>query len=136
MKKIFTIMVAVILTAIIFLPQQANAQAPQKMSYQAVVRDNLSVLVTEQGIGMQVTVLQGTMDGTTVYQETHSPTSNINGLVTIEIGDGTTGDDFSAIDWSNGPYFIKTEIDPTSLGGTTYTITGMPFCILHICLCN
>jgi hypothetical protein len=29
---------------------------------------------------------------------------------------------FTTIDWSAGPYFIKTEIDPT--GGTSYTITG------------
>jgi len=43
-------------------------------------------------------------------------------LVSIEIGTGATSDDFSAIDWANGPYFIKTETDPT--GGTTYTITG------------
>ena len=43
--------------------------------------------------------------------------------MTIEIGVGTTTDDFSAIDWSVGPYFIKTDIDPE--GGDTYTITGI-----------
>ena len=51
------------------------------------------------------------------------PTTNTNGLVTLEIGTGTTSDDFSAIDWTAGPYFIKTEIDPE--GGVNYTITGI-----------
>ena len=43
-------------------------------------------------------------------------------MVSVEIGAGTTSDDFSAIDWANGPYFVKTETDPA--GGSTYSITG------------
>jgi hypothetical protein len=72
---------------------------------------------------MQLSILQTTATGTAVYVETQTPTTNINGLVSIEIGSGTVvSGDFTTIDWSNGPYFIKTETDPT--GGTTYTITG------------
>ena len=119
MKHFFIAISALLISALMW------AQSPQKMSYQAVVRDNSSTLITEQGIGIQVSIVQGTVDGTIVYLETHAPTTNENGLVSIEIGNGTTSDDFSAIDWSNGPYFIKTEIDPTSLGGTSYTITGI-----------
>ncbi len=55
--------------------------------------------------------------------ETQTATTNANGLVSIEIGNGTVvSGDFATIDWGNGPYFIKTETDPTS--GTAYTITG------------
>jgi len=43
-------------------------------------------------------------------------------LVSIAIGSGFSSDDFSAIDWSAGPYFVKTAIDP--IGGSRYTITG------------
>ena len=110
MKKLLTIIVAVLLTASIF------AQAPQKMSYQAVVRDGSNNLITNHAVGMQITILQNT---TPVYTEIQTPTTNANGLVSIEIGDG---EGFNNIDWSNGPYFIKTETDPT--GGTSYTITG------------
>ena len=42
--------------------------------------------------------------------------------MSVEIGTGTTSDDFSTIDWSAGSYFIKTETDLT--GGSSYTITG------------
>ena len=99
------------------------AQTPEKMSYQAVVRDASDNLATSQNIGMQISILQGSSSGTAVYVETQTPTTNANGLVSIEIGAGTiVSGDFTTIDWANGPYFIKTETDPT--GGTSYTITG------------
>jgi len=100
-------------------------QTPQKISYQSVIRNADDALITNHGIGMQVSILQGAEDGTLVYSETHSPGSNANGLVTIEIGAGDSNDDFSAIDWSKGPYFIKTETDPTEPGGTNYSISGI-----------
>ena len=90
------------------------------MSYQVVIRDANNALVTSQQIGIQMTILQV---NTAVYEETHTPTSNTNGLVSLEIGTGTViSGSFTAIDWSAGTYFIKTETDPT--GGTNYTITG------------
>ena len=117
MKKIITICAAILITASVF------AQSPEKMSYQAVVRDGSNALVTSTAVGMQISILQGSASGTAVYLETQTPTSNSNGLVSLEIGDGTVvSGDFSTIDWANGPYFIKTETDPA--GGTSYTITG------------
>jgi hypothetical protein len=99
------------------------AQAPQKMSYQAVIRNASDVLISNTTIGIQISILQGSSSGTAVYVETHTPTTNQNGLVSLEIGTGTvvTGT-FSGIDWSAGPHFIKTETDPS--GGTSYSITG------------
>ena len=116
MKRIYTILVAVLITASVF------AQAPEKMSYQAVVRDASNNLITNQAVGMQISILQGGVTGTAVYIETQTPTTNANGLVSLEIGTGTTSDDFSAIDWANNTYFIKIETDPT--GGINYTITS------------
>ena len=117
MKKLFTILVAVLLTATVW------AQAPQKMSYQAVIHNSSNSLVTNMPIGMQISILQGSTSGAAVYVETQTPTTNANGLVSIEIGTGTVvSGDFASIDWANDTYFIKTETDPT--GGTSYTITG------------
>ena len=99
------------------------AQAPQKMSYQAVIRDGSNALVQSQTVGMQISILQGSITGTAVYVETHSAVTNSNGLVSIEIGGGAvTSGSFATIDWANGPFFVKTETDPA--GGTNYTITG------------
>jgi hypothetical protein len=119
MKRLFTCLAALMLIS------GAFAQPPEKMSYQAVVRNGSNQLVTNQAIGMKISILQGTSTGTIVYQETYNPNpqTNANGLVTIEIGNGIPiAGTFSSIDWSAGPYFLKTETDPT--GGTNYTITG------------
>jgi hypothetical protein len=119
MKKLYTFLAAILLTATTF------AQTPEKMSYQAVVRDSGDALVTNQAVGMQISILQTTATATetAVYVETQTPTTNVNGLVTLEIGTGSVvSGDFTTIDWSIGTYFIKTETDPA--GGTTYTITG------------
>ncbi len=101
----------------------AFAQAPEKMSYQAVVRNNNNVLVSNHVVGMRISILQGSATGTAVYTETQTPTTNAIGLIAIEIGTGTlvTGT-FANIDWANGPFFVKTETDPN--GGTNYTLTG------------
>lgn len=98
------------------------AQAPDSMSYQIVVRNNGNTLVTAQTVGMQISILQGSSTGSAVYEETQTPTTNINGLASVFVGSGSLiSGDFSVIDWGNGPYFIKTEID--TLGGTNYTLS-------------
>ena len=107
MRRIFTIAAVLLMTVSVW------AQAPEKMSYQAVVRNSSNVLVSSTTVGMQISILQGSTSGTVVYTETHTPTTNANGLVSLEIGTGTTSDDFSTIDWANGPFFIQTETDPT-----------------------
>jgi hypothetical protein len=111
-----------LLLILLFLSLSIYAQSPDKMSYQAVVRDANNTLVANQTVGMQISILQSTITGTVVYTEIHSVDTNLNGLVSLEIGNGSSSDNFSEIDWSAGPYFIKTETDPT--GGSSYTITG------------
>jgi uncharacterized protein (TIGR02145 family) len=100
------------------------AQAPQGISHQAVIRNSSNEVITNSPVGIRVSILQGTETGTVVYRETHSPVSNSNGLITYIIGKGVVGAGvFGEIDWSNGPYFLKTEADPA--GGTSYSITGV-----------
>lgn len=99
------------------------AQSPDKLSYQAVIRNAGGVLVQSSNVGIKTSVLQTTSTGTLVYSETHLVATNANGLATLEIGGGTpVSGTFTTIDWSAGPYFLKTETDPT--GGTTYSIVG------------
>ena len=117
MKKIYTILAAVLLNVTTF------AQTPEKMSYQAVVRDSVDNLISNQAVGIQISILQTTASGSSVYVETQTPTTNVNGLLTLEIGTGTVvSGDFTTIDWAADIYFIKTETDPT--GGSNYTVTG------------
>ncbi len=119
MKKLFALLALIALVTLIY------GQAPEKMSYQCVVRNASGALVTNQPVGIRISVLQGSATGTVVFSEIYSPIphTNSNGLVSLEIGGGTpvTGS-FSSINWSVGPFFLKTETDPQ--GGTNYTITG------------
>jgi len=107
----------------IIFPHDLKAQVPNRMSYQAVVRDATNNLLNDALIGVQISILKGSVNGIIVYSETHSPTTNSNGLMSIEVGGGVFGvGSFSLINWADGPYFLKTAIDP--LGGTNYTIIG------------
>lgn len=119
MKKLFTHLVITALTISVF------AQSPQKLSYQVVIRNSSGALVTNHAVGMKISILQGSVTGTVIFSETYSPApqTNANGLITIEIGSGTpVAGSFSSVNWSAGPYFLKTEADPS--GGSSYTITG------------
>lgn len=118
MNKTLSFLLTLFLTSSIAL-STAFGQTPEKMSYQAVIRNSNDVLVANTPIRMQISILQATVDGTVVYSEIQTPTTNLNGLISIEIGIEAG---FNSIDWANGPLFIKTETDPT--GGTNYSITG------------
>ncbi|NND63918.1 MAG: hypothetical protein HKN48_12080 [Flavobacteriaceae bacterium] len=117
MKTIYTLVLALFLTTTLW------AQAPQKMTYQAVVRDGSDVLITNTTVGTQISILEGSPTGTAVFVETHTPSTNSNGLMTLQVGAGTVvSGDFSTIDWGSDSFFIKSEIDPS--GGTSYSIEG------------
>jgi|GEM_PF-6487845 len=113
-----------ILLSLLAICSIAMAQSPEKMSYQAVIRDADGQLITNTSVGVQISILQGTADGLVVFAETHNALTNANGLISIQIGAGTavTGA-LNQVDWAFGTYFLKTETDPT--GGTNYSISGV-----------
>ena len=119
MRKIYLLFVMLVLCAATLF-----AQAPQKFSYQAVVRNATNQLVTNSNVGVRLSVLQGTATGNAVYVETQTVTTNGNGLLTLEVGGGNAiQGSFAVIEWGDGPYYLKTEIDPN--GGNNYSITSV-----------
>ncbi len=101
-----------------------NAQAPNKFSFQAVVRNSSNQLVINQNVGIKISIESGVAPLNTInYSETHQATTNNNGLVTLQIGAGTaTQGAFENINWNSGQNkFIKCEIDPN--GDDNYSIT-------------
>ena len=99
----------------------ASAQSPSKISYQAVVSNLDGSKLVSQALGIQISILEASPSGKVVYSETHQITSDPNGLISLEIGMGTTQHDLSAVDWSNNTYFVKVEIDPD--GGSNYSLS-------------
>lgn len=113
-------------TALLFcILLQGNlfAQAPNRISYQAVMTDTSDLPILNSAVGIKISVLQGSSSGTPVFIETHSTTTNGIGLISLQIGAGTPVlGNIASVDWSLGPYFVKTETDPN--GGTSYSIVG------------
>lgn len=71
------------------------------------------MLLTNQNIGVKISIYYtGKIGPVTVYVETQTPTTNENGLVSIEIGTGkvVTGV-FADINWAARTHYLKTEID-------------------------
>jgi len=114
MKSVIGIIGAALLTASVF------GQATMTMTYQAEIRNGLDEALSSTPVGMRVSVLKGSKTGPPVYVETHAHETDAYGLVTFDLGSGSpVSGRISDLDWSTGPYFLKTEIDP--LGGDNYT---------------
>ncbi len=101
-----------ILTLITFIITSLSFAQGGGFNYKALITDNDNVLATHP-VTFRFTVLE---NGTTsVYQETQSATTDANGIVAVNVGEGSTiSGNFSTIDWSSNPYFLKIEIDTGS----------------------
>ncbi len=100
------------------------AQAPEKMSYQAIMRNADQSLVSASKVNLIMVLRQKSVTGAVIYEETHSTSTNDNGLVSLEIGKGTESiGDFSMIPWAEGPFFLEIQADVN--GGTNYELMGV-----------
>ena len=118
MRRAITLIITMVLCVC-----AALAQAPDKFNYQTVVRNASNAVVADATVGVRVSILQGSENGKAVYVETHTATTNANGMLTLQIGGGNVQQGaIGEIDWSNGPYFLRTETDPN--GSDNYSITN------------
>ena len=74
---------------VFFLSLGIYAQMPEKISYQAIIRNTDGEIIGNSTIGIKISILQQSMNGEEVYQESHLPLTNENGLMTLQIGTGT-----------------------------------------------
>jgi hypothetical protein len=101
----------------------AGAQAPQGLNYQAIARSSQGNPLTQQAVAVRFSILDATITGPVLYQETHAATTNQFGLFTLVIGGGTaTSGTFNTINWASGNKFLKVEISPD--GSANYLLQG------------
>lgn len=97
-----------------------KAQVPQKISYQAVVRDADQKLAVDKTVGVKISIMQDS--ASILYSETHTSTTNAQGILSLEIGGGKiVSGKMETIDWSINPCFVKMEMDLN--GGSSYTLS-------------
>ncbi len=111
MKKV------IIFLAVIVFVVNVYGQAINSFNYQAIVRDTEGEVMANEQVNLTVNLLQGSATGTVVYSEAHDSATNDFGLVNLNIGTGNPNN-FSNIDWNDGPYFINLELDGNSIGTT------------------
>ncbi len=116
MKRLLTI-------TLVCLAALSFGQAPDLINYQGIARNNSGAALNAQSIGLRLTIRQTSATGTTVYQETHNPTTNQFGLFTVQIGGGTVvSGTFGSISWGTDAYYLEVEMDEN--GGTAYSQMG------------
>lgn len=115
--------ILIIASLILFSINTIKAQTSDSFKYQAVVRDNSGMVLTDQMVGLQVAIIKDSPSGSIEYKETFSPETNKLGLFQVFIGTGNVvSGDFSKIAWGESDFFIETSIDFS--GGTSYILMG------------
>ncbi|MEI6853919.1 MAG: tail fiber domain-containing protein [Bacteroidota bacterium] len=116
MKKLF-IVVFVLTTGL-------QAQVPQGINYQAVLRNASGSILQNQSATIKFTIHKSTSMGAIVYEETQGPVQTNNfGLVNLQIGQGTStgvGGSFSSIPWGANNCFLQVQANI----GTGYVDLG------------
>jgi hypothetical protein len=113
-----------LLVVLAMLSIDSFGQSPEKINYQAIIRDVTGTVVQNQSVSLKIEILESTPSGTIAYEESHSVVTNDYGLVNLKIGTGTViSGVFSIIDWGANPYFLKISVDPA--GGSNYTLVGV-----------
>ena len=105
--------------------------AQQGINYKAIINDANDDAIAYSTVTVQFTILEnGTTD---VFKEIHNPTTDANGIIIVNIGEGTLiSRDFNSIEWGSNPHFINTKIDAgdglTDMGTTEFKTVPYALC--------
>lgn len=100
------------------------AQAPEAINYQAVARDGSGTPLVNQAVNVQFEIRQGGANGTPVFTETHSLTTNPYGLFTASLGSGSNViGDFSTIDWGTSSFYLHVTVNGDAMPSATQLLS-------------
>jgi Protein of unknown function (DUF1566) len=125
MKKLLLLIITAALVIQLF-ETSILAQAPDGFKYQAVLYDKAGNLLANQNKVVIIDIIQGSGSGISVFTETHNVTTTSQGLINLNIGSINTPG-MAAINWANGPYFIKITVDGIVFG--TSQLLSVPYAL-------
>jgi hypothetical protein len=106
MKSKITLLVSAFITL--------SSLAQNGINYKALIKDDIGNIVANQSVQVQLSILKG-VGSTNVYSESHIPTTDSFGVMSITIGEGSLiSGDFPSIDWGNDDHFLNVQIDTGS----------------------
>ena len=97
-----------------------------KISYQAVVRDTENKLVANKSVQVTVNIYNGTAT-TAAYTETQTVTTNLNGLISLQIGPNGTNANWNSIEWNQARIETTVKLNGTQLGTLAMPLTAVPY---------
>jgi hypothetical protein len=120
-KFLFKLKNLTLALALFFISNQLIAQSSVGIFFQAVARDNYSNPAKYRKIYIQSSIIQSSAVGTKVLIEEHQANTDVTGMFSISIGNGTrvggSATGLSGIDWSNGPFYLNLKVAITPLSG-------------------
>ena len=109
----------------LFLISIVHIGFSQGINFQGVARSANGTIIASSNVGLRLSIISKNVDATPEFIETKTVVTNAQGIFSIVVGDATntvvTGS-FKNIVWSDGPKFLKVEMDPA--GGTNYLNMG------------
>ncbi|MEN8204292.1 MAG: fibrobacter succinogenes major paralogous domain-containing protein [Bacteroidota bacterium] len=101
---------------LLFLSTIVLGQSPQAFNYQAILRNIEGTVLSNQSVLIHLSIVN--QDGSQVYSESHDTQTNELGLVNVVIGQGSTTDQLSAVDWAEGPYYLEITVNDLLMGSS------------------
>ena len=101
------------------------------INYKALIKDDIGNVIINSTIQIKFIVLQGDAQ-INVYEETQSSTTDLNGIIIVNIGEGTVVSGiFNDINWEENDHFLNVKIDTGSgfidMGTTQFSAVPYAF---------
>jgi len=100
------------------------AQTPNQFKYQAVLRNADGTIIADENITVDISILQGSESGISVFDEQHSPTTTAQGVINLNLGSVS---DLSVVDWNADIYFVEISVNGTIMG--TSQLLSVPYAL-------
>jgi len=96
-----------------------QAQNNKGIHFQAIARNENGIIIPNKQITIRITLLTDSSFGNKLYQEIKSVTTNMLGLLFIDIGSEESGKvvtigSFNEINWSAQSLYLQVELDPNN----------------------
>ncbi len=114
------------LLSLLFAVTGILAQTPNQFKYQAVLRDATGNILADEAVTVDISILQSSADGTSVFSESHSVTTTSSGIINLSIGSVNTVD-MAKIAWGTDSYFVSMSVNGTEMG--TSQLLSVPFAL-------